>query len=75
MARELIIAHVIGVVGTLLVGFSLYGYFLDGSYLHPLLGNSDATLTLIIVGVVLWAAEIRLLIPTLIRMAKQQDHK
>lgn len=75
MAHELIIAHVIGVIGTLLIGFGLYGYFLDGSHLHPWLGNADVTLTMTIMGVVLWAAELRLLIPILFRMAKQQDRK
>jgi Mg/Co/Ni transporter MgtE len=75
MPREMVFAQVIGVIGTVLIGFGLYGYFLDGSHLHPLLNSSDVTLTMIIVGVVLWAAELRLLIPILLRMAKQQGRK
>ncbi len=75
MTHEMIFAHVIGLIGTLLIGFGLYGYFLDGSHLHPLLGNTDVTLSMMIFGIVLWAAELRLLIPALLRMAKQQDRK
>jgi len=43
MPREMVFAQVIGVVGTVLIGFGLYGYFLDGSHLHPLLNSSDVT--------------------------------
>ncbi len=75
MTRELIVAHVVGLMGTLLIGFGLYGYFLDGSHLHPWLGNADVTLSMVIAGVVLWAAELRLLIPVLLRMAKQQERE
>lgn len=75
MTREFIIAHAIGLIGTLFIGFGLYGYFLDGSHLHAWLGNADVTLSMVIVGVVLWAAELRLLIPVLLRMAKQQERE
>ena len=73
MTHEMVFVHVIGVIGTLLIGFGLYGYFLGGSHLHPSLGNPDVTLTMIIVGVVLWAAELRLLIPMLLKKVKQQS--
>ena len=74
MTHEMVFVHVIGVIGTLLIGFGFYGYFGGGSQLHAHLGNPDVTLTMIIVGVVLWAAELRLLIPILLKKVKQQSH-
>ena len=72
MDREMIFAHVVGLIGTILIGFGVYGYFGGGSQLHSQLGNRDVTLTMVIVGVVLWAAELRLLIPILLKKVKQQ---
>ena len=73
MQRELIVVSLIGALGAVCLAAGIMGFFGSGDVFHPALNDAGIATGVTVVGVALMIWEVRLILPVLKAIARQQE--